>query len=455
MPQNWIHKLNSSNSRKHKEDVINQAFASAKLGAEDAKIFLQCAWYAYNPFEIFNVKQVPTTIAVNNVEDDFAVFLQLLDDLKHRKVTGNAASAYIERISFQFNSDYWNSLLRPTLVKDLRIGATIKTFNKILKGSEYEIPIFEAQLAVDSEDHIKKLVGKKIIEQKLDGVRALAIVDRSFPERPTVEIFSRNGKPLDNFPHIEEELAYCLKQGALGGPWHDTKHKQFVIDGEIVSKNFQALMKQTQRKTNIDTSDSVFTIFDLIPFDYFNKGKWNVSQQVRTNTWLSSLRQRVDESCKSLHVIEGLVVDLDTKEGHDTMRAFAQDQVDMGYEGIMIKNVDAPYQCKRGTNWMKWKPTITLDLTIAGFEEGTGKNLGRLGALVCEGIDNGKEIKVNVGSGITDAQREDFWSRQAELKGFIVEIKADAITKSQDGDYYSLRFPRFVRFRGFEAGEKI
>jgi len=89
-----------------------------------------------------------------------------------------------------------------------------------------------------------------------------------------------------------------------------------------------------------------------------------------------------------------------------------------------------------------------------GFEQGTGRNRDRLGAIICEGDDNGRSISVNVGSGLSDSDRDDFWSRRDLLLGRIVEVQADAVTQNQDGSY-SLRFPRFLRFRGFEPGEKI
>jgi DNA ligase-1 len=103
---------------------------------------------------------------------------------------------------------------------------------------------------------------------------------------------------------------------------------------------------------------------------------------------------------------------------------------------------------------MKWKPVITVDLTVNDVEEGTGRNIGKLGALVCKGIDQGKEIHVNVGTGLTDKDREEFWVERDNILGQIVEIKADAITQNQAGTY-SLRFPRFERFRGFKVGEKL
>jgi DNA ligase-1 len=119
----------------------------------------------------------------------------------------------------------------------------------------------------------------------------------------------------------------------------------------------------------------------------------------------------------------------------------------------MIKDQEAPYECRRSSAWMKWKPVITVDLNIVGFEEGTGKNLGRLGAIVCEGVDNDRHITVNVGSGLTDSDRDSFWTDRDQLLGRVVEVKADAVTQNQDGTY-SLRFPRFERFRDTLTGEK-
>jgi DNA ligase-1 len=128
--------------------------------------------------------------------------------------------------------------------------------------------------------------------------------------------------------------------------------------------------------------------------------------------------------------------------------------IEGGYEGIMIKNPDAGYECKRSVSWLKLKPFIEVSLTVVGTEEGTGKNLGRLGALIVEGVDDGKTIRTNVGSGLTDDQRTGFWQFKEDCVGMVAEVRADAVTQNQDGSY-SLRFPRFLRFRGFEPGEKL
>jgi DNA ligase-1 len=105
---------------------------------------------------------------------------------------------------------------------------------------------------------------------------------------------------------------------------------------------------------------------------------------------------------------------------------------------------------------LKVKPFIEVSLTVKDTEEGTGRNVGKLGALIVEGKDDGKFIKTNVGSGLTDSDRETYWKAKDKLIGQVVEVRADAITQNQNAkDEWSLRFPRFLRFRGFEVGEKL
>jgi len=456
MPHNWIKKLNESNSRLHKEDVIKQALEAANLGSKDADTFLYMAWYAYNPYNTYNTTKVPVIPDLTDKDNPYEKFFDFLVRLVNREVTGNAAIAEIEQMAYNFDTDVWETLLRPVMLKDLRCGATIRTFNKICKGTKYEIPIFEAQLASDSAKHEKKLVGKKILESKLDGIRILAIVEHTNPmldNKRKVTLYSRNGKEMKNFPHVVKQLENSSTLFA-SKKFEEERYKDYVLDGEIISKNFQALMKQAQRKTNVDTTDSVYTVFDIIPLKEFTRGIWNVPQKVRSDEYLKPIQVQVNLECPSIQILSGIEVDLDTAEGHDIMKRYGIDMVNMGYEGILIKDVDAPYKCKRGTAWMKYKPTITVDLEVIALEEGTGRNKGRLGALVCKGTDQGKEIEVNVGGGFSDTQRDEIWEVGDGNLGMIAEIKADVVTQNEKGTY-SLRFPRFVTFRGFSPGEKI
>ena len=439
----WIRDLESSDSRIHKEKVIEKALLAARLGSASAQCFLFNCYQAYNPFYVFGVRQVSETMGLVDRPNPWPSFWGLLESLRLRTVTGNTARDSIELMSQEFDSEEWNGLCRRVIIKDLRCGISEKTLNKVLGKSEWKIPIFSCQLAQDSNDHPAKLKGTKRLEVKLDGVRVITVVTSD-----GLNLFSRNGKPFENFPQIADALTPILEKL----PSVDLGGRGYVFDGEIVGESFQQLMRQAHRKSDAKTDGMVYHVFDIVPLPYFREGKWEKDQAGRL-AHLERFKSQFDTT-DCIRIMPGMNVDLDTAEGHDVMRRFAEASVEQGYEGIMIKDIDAPYECKRSSAWMKWKPTITVDLNIVGFEEGTGRNTGRLGAIICEGVDNDRTIRVNVGSGLSDDDRNEYWGARSNLLGRVVEVQADAVTQNQDGSY-SLRFPRFVRFRGFEPGEKL
>jgi DNA ligase-1 len=232
-----------------------------------------------------------------------------------------------------------------------------------------------------------------------------------------------------------------------------SKDMDLVLDGEIMSSSFQDLMKQVHRKDNVEAGDAVLNLFDVLPLEDFEKGIYNKTQRVRSsmiNFWVEQNKDQLP----NVTSLTNEEVDLDTPEGQIRYKEINAKAIAGGYEGIMLKDPEAPYECKRSVAWLKLKPFIEVSLTVTAVEEGTGKNVGKLGALVCEGVDDGKDIRVNVGSGLTDDQRVVYWDNADSIIGDIAEVRADAITQNQDGTY-SLRFPRFKGFRGFVAGEKL
>jgi DNA ligase-1 len=435
MSADWVRDLERSDSRLHKESVIEKALIAAKLGSASAQCFLFNAYAAYNPFHTYNVKKISETRDLQDRPNPWPRFWALLEQLRTRSITGSDARRAIDRVSQDFDSEQWNTMCRRVLIKDLRCGISEKTLNKVLTNTPWEIPTFSCQLAKDSADRPGDMRGVKRLEVKLDGVRVIAILSGA-----GVTLHSRNGRVFDNFRDIEQELDENIRQirETLGT-------RQVVLDGEIVGESFQQLMRQAHRKKDVQTQNMRYHIFDWMPLSDFERGYWN-RQQHRRHETLAQLVTLFQERTRCLRVMPGMTVDLSTSEGQDTMQKFAQDAVAQGFEGIMIKDLDAPYECKRSTAWLKWKPTKSYDLTIIGVEEGTGKNAGRLGALICEGTDHGCYIQVNVGSGLTDDQRNEFWQAKDEVIGQTAEIMCDAITQNQDGGY-SLRFPRFLRFR--------
>lgn len=463
--------LQESDSRLHKEDVLRNTLEAAQQGNAEAATFLELATLCYNTYVTFGVRQVPNktsttseiivdedtgqrTVSVHRpteIEDNcfaeenpWTDFKALLALLANRELTGNAAQEAIEEMAVRFNDAEWNLFCAPVIRRDLRAGISVTTLNKILKGTDYVVPVFKCQLATNSENR-PEMAGKKRIEPKLDGVRVIMTVDTSTPT-PVVTCYSRNGKVFENFTHIEEQIAENAKKlCSLMGPLLGSNIKKgYVLDGEVIGNTFQELMRQARRKENVQATDSVFNIFDIMPLNEFSMGHCNAQLRKRVEV-LENIRPLVQQ-LPNVELLPHIIVDLDTDEGQKQLQSYANTQVSAGFEGIMIKELEAPYECSRNVHWMKWKPTITVDLEVVRLEEGTGRNKGRLGALVCEGVDDGKHISVNVGSGFSDADRNSYWTDQSSIIGRTAEVLCDVITQNQDGTY-SLRFPRFVRFR--------
>ena len=438
-PQEIIAKLEADNSRLAKEEVIVEAME------EGLDEFFEGVKMALDPLVTFGVKQVPQkeeneVLSAQGLA--WPTFKELTRKLIDRQLTGHNARDAIILCKDLATAEQWNMFYRRILIKDLRCGVSEKTVNKIAKKfPQYTIPTFTCALAHDSANHEKKMVGKKQIEVKLDGVRVLAVCKGG-----KVELFSRNGKQFHNFPHIIKEIESVLERKPA--PY------DCVLDGEVMSKDFQDLMKQVHRKDGKAATDSVLHLFDFIPLADFLKGSWDKPQTYRSNLvkyWVLENQDLLEH----VTACEWEEVDLSTDEGNRRFVELNKTAVDGGYEGVMIKDIDAPYECKRTHAWLKAKPFIEITLKVVDVEEGTGRNEGRLGAIIVEGEDDGYNYHLNCGSGFTDDQRSSFWADRTNVIGSLVEIRADARTKSQDSETYSLRFPRFKTFRGFDSNEKL
>jgi DNA ligase-1 len=295
-------------------------------------------------------------------------------------------------------------------------------------------------LAHDGANHESKITGKKLVEPKLDGVRCITVVD--FESR-TVTQYTRNGKELVNFPHIVKAFEDNM----------DNWGRSYVFDGEVVSTSFQALMKEVHRKENVQAQDAKLQLFDVVPLVEFKKGE-SVMGQRRRSAFLRENFSKIFADSGCIEIVPQREFDLDVFTDEIEFKDYNREMVAAGFEGIMIKSIDGKWVGKRSTDWLKQKPFIEVSLEITDVEEGTGRNVGRLGAVICRGVDDGREILVNVGSGFTDSNRREFWDSRDTIPGQVIEVRADAITQNQDGTF-SLRFPRFMRFRGFKIGEKI
>ena len=429
-PWKIIQELELDNSRLKKEAIIRR-----ESDADNIRFF-DGVCMALDGFRTFGVQKVPVAKKDGKGIPE-AEFLDTIKKLEERTLTGNEMRDTIEDLCNRSKMEEWNDWYRRILIKDLRCGVTHKTINK---HSTMKVPVFECMLATDSAKHEKKMVGNVIVEPKLDGVRVIVICD---VDKDKVEMFSRNGKELNNFPKILEQFDSMLDQFG----------ESIVFDGEVMSDDFQTLMREIHRKGGAKTEDAVLNLFDCLPLmEFKNGGSNSVNDTIlKRKEMLQSFNYG-----PNIKVVEYVKMDLSDEDGQKQFADYNKLCIDKGFEGIMVKPINGVYECKRSTLWLKVKPFIEVSLKVVDTEEGTGRNVGKLGALIVEGKDDGKFIKTNVGSGLSDSDRETYWKAKEKLIGQVVEVRADAITQNQNAkDEWSLRFPRFLRFRGFEVGEKM
>ena len=433
-PSVVIARLEADNSRLAKEAILAEAMT------EGLDEFFEGVRWCLDRLHTFGVKQIPES-TVDGQGLSWANFSELADALYRRTLTGHAARDAIKLAMDVATKEQWNGFYRRILIKDLRCGVSEKTVNTVAKKSkkpQYSVPVFECMLAHDGANHEGKITGKKLVEPKLDGVRVLTVVDY---ESRTVTMYTRNGKELVNFPHIVKAFEANM----------DNWGRSYVFDGEVVSSSFQALMKEVHRKENVQAQDARLMLFDIVPLTEFKAGA-SVMGQKRRSAFLRENFSKLFADSGCIEIITQREFDLDVFTDEIEFKDYNKAAVAAGYEGIMIKDPNGKWEGKRSVAWLKQKPFIEVSLAVIETEEGTGRNVGKMGALVCEGTEDGKLIKVNVGSGFSDKDRDEFW--QCKVDGQVIEVRADAVTQNQDGTY-SLRFPRFMRFRGFKAGEKI
>ena len=132
-----------------------------------------------------------------------------------------------------------------------------------------------------------------------------------------------------------------------------------------------------------------------------------------------------------------------TANDETELRQFYNECLAEGYEGVMLKRLDTPYQWKRTDAILKLKPVATEEGVIVGWHlspEKT-KRAGQFGGFHVL-TKNG--VVTKVGGGYTDALKKQIQTEGPDTYiGRIAEVEHQP-PFTNDG---KLRFPVFSRFR--------
>lgn len=421
-----IKSLAATSSRLAKEEILKKNLNNLTL-----KRFF---FLALDPYTQFHQRKIPAYIqSKEKISLDHA--MDRLVVLSRREKTGNAAIDFLSRLLGQLSDDDARVLER-IIAKDPDCGVQASTLNKIWENL---IPEYPCMLCSGYEEKVvQKIIYPAFVQLKMDGMRFNAIV-----EGGNVEFRSRNGKELNILnPLFAEVFLQMSRNIGLG---------DVVFDGElIVADDFG---KPLDRKTGngilnkalkgtITQEESAqirATVWDVIPLNAFRQGYCPVEYDIRLATVATAI-----EKLPSALSFQALVSVVDTTivNSLDEAKDVFQKYYSAGLEGIILKDRRGSWENKRTKSQVKFKGELECDLVCVGWEEGTGKNIGKLGALVLQSSD--AKVNVSVGTGLTDENRSTL--TEQNIVGKIISVKYNARISNKSGED-SLFLPVFIEVR--------
>ena len=412
-----INQIKATSSRNEKEAILKQ-----HKDNEDLRYILDVV---YNPYIILGIKDKKLKKMIDRADgfknkfgDDFKALIEYLKQNNTGRDYDVRLAAEFLRATFdeELYDFYWE-----VITKQLKIGATAKSINTAF--DEQFIPEFNVMLAKKFEDEEHKVKGKEfVITEKLDGMRTIMIV-----ENENVTFFSRQGQPIAGLVEIAQD-AKLLPDNVYDGELLIHNADDYK-DRDVLQETLKIARKDGEKR------GLILHLFDMIPIEEFKAGKSKATYRKRKEEL-----EFIVEKLKSpyIKVVPNLYVGKDL----DVIPKLLEEMNRKGKEGLMLNVSDGKYQCKRTDVLLKIKSMNTMDCKIIGFEDGTGKYEGMLGALILDY----KGYELRCGSGFTDEDRKEIWNNKEKYLGKIAEIQYFRESRNQDGGL-SVSFPVFICIR--------
>ncbi len=316
-------------------------------------------------------------------------------------------------------------------------GSTIAVATAALTGGEAALAEFVLEVgrpvqpmlassAPTVGEAVEKLGGEVAIDTKLDGIRIQA---HKWGDH--VVLATRS---LDDITGRLPEVVEIVRQL----PATDA-----VLDGEVLAigpdgrpRPFQETSSRTAQSTGVTVTPFFFDLLHLDGRDLLDSPGTGR---------LAALESIVPTD----HLVRRLVT-----ADPDEAEAFAQQAVASGQEGVVVKDLSAPYAAgRRGASWIKVKPVHTLDLVVLAVEWGSGRRKGWLSNVHLAARDGddlvmlGKTFK-----GMTDEiltwQTERFLGLETSRSDHVVHVRPEQVVEiAFDGIQRSNRYPGGVALR--------
>lgn len=416
----FVEEINLENGRNYKISILEKYKDN-----DSVKYYLH---YLLNPYIVTGISEKKLQ-KLKSMKPDHAIVLEtatVKDMLKYISMYNTGADNYLETMkdfADRVLPEEYHDLFYKIITKNVILGVDTKTVNKVMPNL---IPTFNVMLANKYFDKPEIIEGKEFaITTKIDGMRCIML-----KESGSVTFWSRQGQKIDGLVDLEEEAKYFPDN--------------LCLDGELIADvgnpdTYKDTMKRARNK-DAEKHGLKMMVFDCMSAEEFRNQHANNSYHKRRD-----LLDCVFNGTWFIHdfkYFEKLPI---LYQGTDTSKIIEllEEQTSKGEEGVMINVCDAAYEFKRTNQLLKVKKFQDTEVKVVGFQEGTNKYAGTLGALVCEY----KYSTVDVGSGFSDALRDEIWANKDDWLGKTITVKYFEETYNSATGLPSLRFPVFIRVR--------
>ncbi|WVW77020.1 putative ATP-dependent DNA ligase [Stenotrophomonas phage vB_SmaM_Bhz51] len=385
--------------------------------SKDEPLLKDVFFLTYDKQTNFYTTKVPDAVywGTADVFISLAEALSSLTRLSKREITGNAAELWLAEQFTKLNpSDA--SVFARVILRDLRIGATAGTANKVWEGL---IPKPDFMLA---ETDPKKIVYPAISQNKEDGARSK--FQYAGPVNG-VTLVSRNGNEI-------------IVHGVFDAWANENLFAGDDLDGELIAVDKDG--KRLPRKIgNGIVNKAIKGTISLEEAQSLRFVVWDIETrpEMPYEDRLAWLTERVTENTTVI-LIEGEEV-----KSYEEAVAHFKSRRKLGLEGTILKNKHAFWQPRRSFDIVKFKAEVEIDMKVVGVEEGKGKNKGRLGALVVASQDDRITCSVGIFKDFPDSIRDEWFT---DPPPFVTVLYNERISK-KGSPTESLFLPRVTAGR--------
>lgn len=403
------------------EKMLNTSGAKAKQEIlreyNENNLVKQFVKITHDPRIVFGIQMKKLEKAMSIVTNDYSPEYCLEDMLEYVSENNTGSDKVLKTVAsyIQAQDEKYQDMLMKTFTKQLKLGITAKTINKVW-GDNFIFQL-EVMRSKSYEKEWHKLVDKEVIATiKLDGMRMIVI-----KEGDSIQAYSRSARVMKGYEHILSDM------------------KEFpdgLYDGELIYTSNESMkaVDIRQKTASIantkdgDRSELKYILFDL---DLGDKSTYRERREQLFD--LTAGKESISVVPK---VYEG-------KEFDKHKNTLMKQVLAAGEEGLMVALADGLYQRKQTDILQKVKPSYSIDLRVKEVYNGLTLNTkDELGGVIVEY----KGYPLKVGNGWTEAQRKHYYEHPEEIIGKIIEIEHSGESKNKQGGL-SVNFPRVVAVR--------